>query len=79
MFLLYEALGNLQVVASELTVENNDAMMLQQTDFVNTFTKGKNRGHFAALLIEKLIDEETRMKSNVRGRRKEKLDPTIIA
>ena len=72
VFLLYEALGNLQVVASEFTVENDHALMLQQT---NTFTKGKNTGHFAALLVEKLIDEETRMKSNVRGRRKEKLDP----
>ena len=79
VFLPYEALVNLYVVASKLIVENDDTMMLQQTNFVNTFTKGKNRSHFAASLVEKLIDEETRVKSNIRGRGKEKLDPTITA
>ena len=52
--------------------------MIPQSDVVNAFTKAKGRGHFAALLVEKLFDEETRVKLNVRGRGKEKLDPTII-
>jgi len=30
------------------------------------------------LILAQLIDEDTRMRSNVRGRGKEKLDPTII-
>ena len=45
---------------------------------VDHFTKAKNRHHFATILVAELIDEETRMQSNVRGRGKEKLDPTII-
>ena len=42
------------------------------------FTKAKNQHYFAAILVAVLIDENTRMKSNVHGRGKEKLDPTII-
>ena len=37
----------------------------------------QNRGNFAALLVEQLVDEGTRVKSNVRGKHKEMLDPTI--
>lgn len=53
--------------------------MMLQIDVVNAFTKGKNWGHFPAQLVDKLYDEEPWLKSNVRGRGKEKLNPTIIA
>lgn len=53
--------------------------LIPHADLVKIFTKGKNRPHFAALLVAKLFDEETRLKSNVRGKgKKQKLDPTII-
>lgn len=42
------------------------------------FRRSKNRWNLAALLSANLFDEETRLKSNVRGRGKEKLDPDII-
>ena len=53
--------------------------MMLKIDVVNAFTKGKNWGHFPAQLVDKLYDEEPWLKSNVRGRGKEKLNPTIIA
>ena len=46
---------------------------------VKLFTKAKNRNQFAAFLVADLIDEETRVRSNVNGHKKEMLDPTIIA
>ena len=49
--------------------------MMPQSDLVNAFTEGKNQGHFA---VEKLFDKDTRVRSNIRGKGKEKLDPTII-
>ena len=78
MCIVYEAQVNLQVKRIEVTVEASDDAVMPQSDVVNAFTKEKGRGYFAALLVEKLFDEETRVKSNVRGRGKEKLDPTII-
>ena len=45
---------------------------------VSLFTKSKNRGNFSALLNVELFDKETRKRSNVCGRGKEKLDPEII-
>ena len=51
---------------------------MPQSDVVNAFTKAKGRGHFTVLLVETLFDQETRVKLNVRGRGKKKLDPTII-
>lgn len=42
------------------------------------YTKSKTRRNFAALLVKKLFDVETRLKSNVSGRGKEQLDPEII-
>ena len=68
----------MQVKCIEVTVEASDDAVMPQSDVVNAFTKAKGRGHFAVLLVEKLFDEETSVKLNVRGRRKEKLDPTII-
>jgi len=63
-------------VNAEVHIESND--LISHSVVINIFTKAKNRSHFAALLVEKLFDEETRLKSNVRGRGKEQLDPTII-
>ena len=37
------------------------------------FTKSKNKSHFAALLVEQFFDEDTRVRSNVHGKGKEKL------
>lgn len=63
-------------VGAEVNISSNELM--SHTDIVKFFTKGKTRHQLAALLVAELIDEETRLKSNVRGRGKEKLDPTII-
>ena len=78
MCIVYEAQVNLQVKCIEVTVEASDDAVMTQSDVVNAFTKAKGQGHFAALLVEKLFDEETRVNLNVRERGKEKLDPTII-
>ena len=69
-------LVNLQVVGAEVHIESDN--LVPHSVIVNTFTKAKNRNHFAALLVGKLFDEETRVKSNVRGRGKEQLDPIIM-
>lgn len=39
----------------------------------------KTRRSLAAALVNELVDTETRLKSNVRGRGKDQLDPKIIA
>lgn len=41
--------------------------------------KCKTRRTLAAALVAELFDKETRLKSNVRGRGKEPLDPKVIA
>ena len=81
MHVLYEheALVYLQVIGSEVSVETSDIEYISYSDMVPIFTEAKNWPHFAVLLVEQLFDEETRDKSNVHGRGKEKLDPTIIA
>ena len=58
--------------------ETSDDALLPISEIVPLYTKAKTRPQFAELLVEKLIDEETRVKSNVRGRGKEMLDPTVI-
>lgn len=71
--MLYElALVNLQVVATNLEVstDGSDDTMMPQGDLVNAFTKERNRSHFAAILVEKLFDEDTRVRSNIHGKRK---------
>ena len=52
--------------------------LISPEDMVDHFTKAKNRHHFAAILVAEIVDKNTRMKSNVCGRGKEKLDPTLI-
>ena len=65
------------MVNGEVTVVPMEEL-IPHSEMVSFFTKGRNRSHFAALLVEHLINEETRVKSNVRGWKKEQLDPTII-
>ena len=50
---LYEPLVNLQVVGTEVT---SDAV-LSVSEIVPIFTKAKTQPQFAALLVERLIDE----------------------
>ena len=52
--------------------------LISHSDMVPFFTKARNRPHFAALLVKELIDEDTRVKSNVQAGGKEKLDPAVI-
>lgn len=52
--------------------------LLTQAEITPIYVKSRNRRNFAALLVERLFDVETRLKSNVSGRQKEKLDPEII-
>ena len=75
----HHTLVNLQAIGSEVSIETSDTELISHSEMVPIFTKSKNRPHFAALLVEQLIDESTRVRSNVRGRGKEQLDPTIIA
>ena len=72
----YFVILHLQVGAGiGITLENQ---FLGSRKVVSLFTKSKNRGNFAALLNVELFNKETRMKSNVRGRGKERLDPEKI-
>lgn len=66
------------MISPEVNVETSDNNLISHSEIVSIFTKAKNRPHFASLLVKRLIDEDTRVRSNVRGRGKEKLDPTII-
>ena len=74
--IICDSLCLLAQVGSEVTVTTGE--LLPQEVVVSLFRKSKNRGNFAAILSCNLFDEETRLKSNVRGRGKEKLDAEII-
>ena len=63
-------------MGAEVSVSDDD--LISHSNLVPFFTKAKSRQHFAALLVENLIDEETQVRSNVHGKGKEQLDPTII-
>ena len=52
--------------------------LLSSAEITPIYVKSRNRRNFAALLVERLFDVETRLKSNVSGRGKEKLDPVIM-
>ena len=62
-------------VGAEVTITEE---LLPQEVLVPLFVKSKNRGNFAAILTCNLFDKAILVKSNVRGRRKEMLDPEII-
>ena len=44
--------------------------LMSHSKILSYFTKGRNRAHFTSLLVERLIDERTRIKSNVRGKKR---------
>lgn len=62
-------------VDAEVTVAEE---LVPQEVLLSLFRKSKNRGNFAAALTANLFNEENRMRSNVRGHGKEKLDPEIM-
>ena len=51
--------------------------LLSSSEITPVYVKSRNRRNFAALLVQKLFDIPTHMRSNVAGRGKEKLDPEI--
>ena len=59
---------NLKVIGSEVSIVTSDNELISHSDMVPIVTKSKNRSHFAALLVEQLFDESTRVRSNVHGR-----------
>lgn len=66
------------------TVEIKTTMFPYSKEFLSSseltpiYVKSRNRRNFAALLVVRLFDIPTRMRSNVAGRGKEKLDPEIM-
>ena len=52
--------------------------LLSSAEITPIYVKARNRYNFAALLVEKLFDVPTRLRSNVAGRGKERLDPNIM-
>ena len=62
-------------MGAEVNVTSDE--LLTPSRLVPLFTKAKSHRQFAAVLVAELIDESTRLKSNVNGVRKEQLDPTI--
>lgn len=52
--------------------------LLSSAEITPIYVKSRNRNNFAALLVERLFDVPTRLKSNVAGRGKERLDPEIM-
>ena len=52
--------------------------LLSSAEITPIYVKSRNRNNFAALLVERLFDVPTRLKSNVAGRGKERLDPGIM-
>ena len=52
--------------------------LLSSSEITPIYVKSRNRNNFAALLVERLFDVPTRLKSNVAGRGKERLDPEIM-
>lgn len=65
-------------VNDSITSRPHSRELLSSADITPIYTKSRNRRNFAALLVKHLFDVPTRMRSNVAGRGKEKLDPEII-
>ena len=59
-------------------IQYNGPELLSSTEITPIYVKSRNRYNFAALLVERLFDVPTRLRSNVTGRGKERLDPNII-
>ena len=52
--------------------------LLTSAEITPIYVRSQSRRNFAALLVKNLFDVETRMRSNVAGRGKEKLDPEVM-
>jgi len=65
-------------VTTEIETITYTQDLLTSAEITPIYIKSRNRRNFAALLVERLFDVETRLKSNVSGRGKEKLDPEIM-
>ena len=52
--------------------------LLTSAEITPIYVRSQSRRNFAALLVKNLFDVETRMRSNVAGCGKEKLDPEIM-
>ena len=52
--------------------------LLSSAEITPIYVKSRNRNNFATLLVERLSDVQTRLKSNVAGRGKERLDPEVM-
>ena len=61
-----------------VTIKPYSRELLSSAEITPIYTKSKNRHNFAALLVKHLFDVHTRMRSNVSGCGKEKLDPDIM-
>lgn len=72
-------LSQSSVTVDEVTTKPYKTELLSSAEITPIFTKSCNRNNFAALLVKHLFDVPTRMRSNVSGRGKEKLDPDIMA
>ena len=79
--------GDNQDKDADLAISSNEVQttpfvystkLLSSSEITPIYVKSRNRRNFAALLFQRLFDISTCMRSNVVGRRKEKLDPEII-
>lgn len=62
-----------------ISIQQLEGGPISVQELTNVFTKSSSRRNFAARLVRCLFTEEVRMNSNVNGRGKEMLDPTLIA
>ena len=72
-------LSQSSATVEEVTTKPYKTELLSSAEITPIFTKSCNRNNFAALLVKRLFDVPTRMRSNVSGRGKEKLDADIMA
>ena len=61
-----------EINASQITYSKE---LLTSAELIPIYVTSRNRRNFAALLMQRLFDVPTCMRSNVAGRGKEKLDP----
>ena len=70
----------------EVTTINDDVAVAEEvvgllsvSEVTQIYVRSCSRGNMASKLVRRLVDETTRMTSNVNGRGKKQLDPDIIA
>ena len=62
-----------------VAVAEEEVDLLSLSELTQIFVKSCSRGNMASKLVRNLFDETTRKTSNVNGRNKKRLDPTIMA